>query len=60
MVFDSILVLAAVLALAGIVFVLLICNSSEQEEASCPARFWSRRPSWGDDRTEKDAQQESA
>jgi hypothetical protein len=49
MLFDSILVLAAVLALAGIVLVLLICNSTEQEQASCPARFWSRRPSWGHD-----------
>ncbi len=46
---DSMMLLAALLGLACVTFVLLVCTSWSSRESACPARRWSRRPTWEHD-----------
>lgn len=46
---DSMMLLAAVLGVGCVTFILLVCSSWSSRDTACPARFWSRRPSWDHD-----------
>lgn len=47
--FDVLMLMAGILAAVASLVIVLMCKSFSDDGASCPARFWSRRPAWDHD-----------